>query len=71
MDGIEILTERVATLIERIAAVQEDVKEIKASLKDEYVCRNEFAPVRNVVYSFIGVILIAVIGALVTLVVRG
>jgi len=71
MDGIEILTERVATLIERVAAVQEDVKEIKTSLKDEYVCNSEFAPVRNVVYSFIGVILLAVIGALVTLVVRG
>lgn len=50
--------------------IQRDIKEIKDSLKADYVKREEFLPVKNIVYGLVSVILVAVIGALITLVIK-
>ena len=55
-----------------IAHIKEDISEIKASFKDIktfYLTKDEFSPVRNIVYGMVGLILIAVVGAIVALVV--
>lgn len=50
--------------------IQRDIKDIKDSLKSDYVKKDEFLPVKNIVYGMVGMILVAVVGALITLVIR-
>lgn len=52
-----------------IEYIKRDVSEIKQKLDKDYVTKEEFDPVRKVVYGLISVILLAVVGALVGLVV--
>ena len=63
---------KVAIMANDIAYIKGDIAEIKIFFKDmklHFVSRDEFAPVRNVVYGMVGIILLAVVGALVALVV--
>lgn len=53
-----------------IRYIQRDIAEINIKLDDKYVTKEEFIPVRNVVYGMVAIILVAVIGAIVTLVLR-
>lgn len=64
------LTERVKVVQRDVAVVQRDVAEVKNSLPTRYVTAAEFGPVRTVVYGAVGVGLLAIAGALVSLVVR-
>lgn len=50
---------------ERLKALHEDVKDIK----DNFVRKEEFWPVRTVVYGLVGLVLIGVVGALIALVI--
>jgi hypothetical protein len=50
--------------------IRRDLDEIKAKLSNNYITKNEFAPVRNLVYGLVGLILTSFIGALVTLVLK-
>ncbi len=50
--------------------IQRDIKEIKERLEDEYVTRQEFQPIKNIVYGMVGIILMSVIGALLALILR-
>lgn len=59
-----------ARIDERTGSLVSTVNEIKSSLENKYLLRSEFAPVRNIVYGLVTVILLAVIGALVALVVK-
>lgn len=59
-----------ARLDERTAALVLSVEEIKQKMEKHYVSINEFTPVKNLVYGMVGLILVAFIGALVTLVVK-
>jgi hypothetical protein len=45
------------------------IDEIKAKLEKDYITRIEFEPVRKIVYGMIGIILVAVAGAVITLVI--
>ena len=49
--------------------IKEEFADLRKELKEEYVTQDEFAPVRNVVYGMVGVILLSVIGALIALVI--
>lgn len=53
-----------------IAYIREDVKAIKNALNQNYVTKDQFDPVKKVVYGLVSLILIAVIGAIMTLVLR-
>ena len=50
--------------------IQRDINEIKKRLEDEYVTRQEFQPIKSIVYGMVSVILLGVIGAIVTLVLK-
>lgn len=52
-----------------IKYIQRDINDIKNKLDDTYVTKDEFNPVRNIVYGMVGLILIAVMAALIALVV--
>ena len=60
----------------KLAVIQTDLTYIKEKLNavdtkvsSGYVTKEQFEPVRNIVYGLVGLILIAVVGALVALVV--
>lgn len=50
--------------------IQKDITEIKEKLERDYVTRQEFNPVKNVVYGMVGTMLLAVLGAIVALVIK-
>lgn len=54
-----------------ISYLKDDVREIKAQISSNYVTKDQFEPVRRLVYGVVGIILTAVIVALVALVVGG
>lgn len=56
------------TLQTEIKGLAADIKEIKKAMSSRFVTREEFEPVRKVVYGMVGIILMAVIGAMVALV---
>jgi len=56
-------------LNERIRNIQLDVKEIKEILKTDYVTKDEYDPIKKLVYGLVGLILIGVVGALLSLVI--
>ena len=50
--------------------IMQSVKDIKQDLEKNYVTRMEFDPVKKIIYGLVGIILLAVVGAMVTLVVN-
>lgn len=47
-----------------------DVKEIKGKMEQDYVTQEEFKPIRNIVYGMVTMTLTAVVGALLTLILK-
>lgn len=61
----------------QIALMSQDITYIKKSVDDltlkvdhNYVTKDEFKPVKQLVYGFVGLVLVSVIGAIMALVVR-
>lgn len=62
-----------ARIDERTRAIQRDVNALRLDLdglKQEFVTEKEFWPVRAIAYGLVGLILVSVIGAIVTMVLR-
>ena len=62
----------------KIALIQQDISYMKDKLDSvdqkvstHYVSREEFEPIKKIVYGMVGLILVAVVGALISLVVKG
>lgn len=53
-----------------IKDVYEQIESFREEVRDTYVSKSEFWPVRTLVYGFTGVLLLAVIGAIVNMVVQ-
>ena len=52
-----------------ITYIRDDVKEIKDNLRSSYVSKDEFDPVKKIVYGLVGLILVAVMVAVLGLVI--
>jgi hypothetical protein len=63
-------TENIDVIATKLDYIQRDIVEIKQKLESEYVTQDEFEPVKKIVFGIVGVVLLAVIGALVALVLR-
>ena len=63
-DLLSRIDERTETMCKKIDTLAE-------KLEDEYVTKSEFWPVKAIVYAGSGTVLLAVIGAIVALVVKG
>lgn len=50
--------------------IKRRIDNIDATLKADYVTKDEFTPIKSVVYGLVGTILVAVFGALVALVIQ-
>lgn len=53
-----------------ISYIKQDIKEIKDSVVSTYVTKDQFEPIQRLVYGVVGLILFAVVGAVVSLVVN-
>ena len=63
-------TTQLAVLANDVGYIKETVQDIKRLVEDKYVTKSEFEPIKRIVYGVVGLILVAVVGALLTLVVR-
>jgi hypothetical protein len=53
-----------------ISYIKSDIKEIKDSVVTGYVTKDQFEPVKRIVYGLVGLILTSVVVAIVTLVLK-
>lgn len=67
IEGNEHMSE--GGMVASLKYIQRDIAEINKKLDDKYVTKDQFDPVKNIVYGLVAIILIAVAGALVALVV--
>jgi hypothetical protein len=58
-----------AVLQNDISYIKKDVSEIKEKMESHYVTKDEFEPVKKVVYGLVALILVAVVGAAIALVI--
>jgi len=63
-------SQNIDVIATKIDYIQRDVAEIKEKLEKDYVTRDEFDPVKKIVYGMVGLVLVAVVSALIALVVR-
>lgn len=63
-------SENLALMANDLAYVKRDIAEIKATVTTHYVSKEEFEPIKKLVYGLVGLILVSVGGAIVSLVIR-
>lgn len=61
-------TESVVILGTDIKYIKDDLSEIKRQMESHYVSRDEFMPVKNIVFGLVGILGVATIGAILKLV---
>lgn len=54
----------------KLEYIKRDVADIKTRLDAQYVTVQEFEPVKKIVYGMVGLILVAVVGAIIALVIK-
>lgn len=59
-----------AVMCEKIDTIKADVSEIKQKLENNYVTKDQFTPVKNIVYGLVGTLLTALIGAIIMTVLK-
>ena len=68
-NGAEL--KRLLIEVTKISASMQNMEKDIAELKRDYITRKEFEPVQRIVYGLVGLVLVAVVTALVALVVSG
>lgn len=63
-------SQNIDVIATKIDYIEEAVRNIENKLEAQYVTQDEFEPIKRIVYGLISVILVAVIGAMITLVLR-
>ena len=58
-----------AILINDVKYIKDEISAIRQKMEADYVTRTEFEPIRKIVYGMVSLILVAVVGALISLVV--
>lgn len=61
---------KLAVLINDMTYLKEKLSSVDNKVSSNYVSKEEFAPVRNIVFGLVGLILVAVVGALISLILR-
>jgi hypothetical protein len=63
---VEPSSDLLARVDERTARMEEDIRAIRMDLRHHYVTRDQFWPVRSIVYGFAGLVLVLVSTAIVS-----
>lgn len=61
---------KLAVIQNDLAYIKEKLTSVETKVSSNYVSKEEFDPVKKIVYGLVGLILVAVVGALISLVVR-
>lgn len=61
---------RIPLICQSIIEIHGDIKDIKESLDKKFVTKEEFSPIQKIVMGAVGMILVAVLGALIALVIK-
>lgn len=69
MAAKETQSTKLAVIANDISYMKSDIHDIKSNVQQGYVTKDEFDPIKKIVYGLVGLILIAVVGALLSLVV--
>lgn len=59
-----------AVIANDIAYIKKDIADIKDTVSKNYITREEFDPIKKVVYGLVSLILIGVVGALMALIIN-
>jgi hypothetical protein len=59
-----------ATIKTKLDYITKELDKIDDKLTENYVTQDQFSPVRNIVFGMVAIILVGIIGALLTLVIR-
>lgn len=59
-----------AVISNDISYIKRDVSDIKKTVQNGYVTKDQFEPIQRIVYGLVGLILVAVVGAVISLVVK-
>lgn len=62
------IDERTLLMSEVVAGLKQEFHEMREQIQNRYVSRDEFQPVKNIVYGMVGVIMVAVCGAVLALI---
>lgn len=70
LDRILVVNEgKFDAVIKDLQELKETIKDIKTSLKSEYVTKEQFSPIQKVIYAITGLALTAIVGALLNIVI--
>jgi len=61
----------IAVLCEKVDSLKEDMSIIKKKLDNKYITKEQFEPVRNVVYGLVGLLCTGVVVAIIRMVLVG
>ena len=59
-----------AVLDAKLASIRSDLAEMKTIMRGDYVRRDEFMPVKQVVFGLVAAVLMAVLGAVIAMVIK-
>ena len=57
-------------VLTKLDYIQRDLAEIKGKLERDYVTKDEFDPIKKVVYGLVSIMLVALIGSVLSLVIK-
>jgi subtilase family serine protease len=63
-------TENIDVIALKLQYIQNDIKDIKDKLDKDYVTQDQFSPVAKLVYGLVSVALVAIVGAVISVVIK-
>ena len=67
----QLIETQMAVIATKVEAIDRTVTDIKQKMENDYVTKEEFDPIKKIVYLTTSLILTSVVGALIALVVKG
>ncbi len=66
---INVLANEVKNLTTSISELKTEIKDMKTEFKECYITKTEFDPIKRIVYGVVGLLLVAIAGAIIKLVI--
>jgi len=67
---VAVMSNDMKHLLKEVDTVKGHVKDVKKQVSDSYVTKQEFEPVKKIVYGLVGLLLASVVGAIGALVIK-
>ena len=67
---LAVMSEKVTNIEGSLVEIKKSIDELVRKIDDTYVTKNEFGPVKSVVYGLVTLILTSVVGAVIYLVIK-